>query len=184
MRAVAESQGKAGTMENIFNRDFFKKDSFEVLYVAGQPVGIGFEILFPDSRGTHLSCIEDFEVRVNDEKVDSACVRFCLGGKVFPADSLPYLADEYWDLRTWAQIQILMEEGQIPGAELEEDGMPGMDGEKGCALRYRTKCPQKCMISVSYKYRVPFTGTRRECVRECVKGSMVCVCEKLRKKRV
>lgn len=117
--------------------------SFEPMTVCGAFLGVSFQILFPDSRGTHLSCMEDFEVFVDDVKVDTYRIRFCLGGKEFLVSALPFLAEEYWNLQEYVRIKIYI-----------SDLAPG--GHK---------------VMVRYNYRVPFTGGLGNCVRESVRGT-------------
>lgn len=130
-------------MENIFNRDFFRAESFVPITVCGAFLGISFQILFPDSRGTHLSCIEDFEIFIDDTKVDTYSIRFCLGGKAFFVPALPVLSEEYWNLQEYVRIKIY-----------KTDILPG-----------------KHKVMVRYNYRVPFTGGRGNCVRQRVSGT-------------
>lgn len=130
-------------MENIFNRDFFRMGSFEPITVCGEFLGIAFQILFPDSRGTHLSCIEDFEVFVDDGKIDTYRIRFCLNGKEFLVPALAQLSEEYWNLREYVRIKIY-----------QTDLAPGVH-----------------KVMVRYRYRVPFTGGLGGCVRETVCGT-------------
>lgn len=130
-------------MENIFNRNFFRAESLEPIVVNNVCLGVAFQILFPDSRGTHLSCIEDFRLFWDDAPVDAHRIRFCLNNKEFLVPALSLLADEYWSLREYAGIKVYMEDLQ-PGTH---------------------------KISIEYKYRVPFTGGLGECVRETVRGA-------------
>lgn len=129
-------------MENIFNRDFFRAESLEPITVRGVCLGVTFQILFPDSRGTHLSCIEDFQLFIDDQPVDPYRIRFCLNNKEFLVPALGFLAEEYWNLQEYARIKVYIDD-----------------------LKQGTH-----KISIEYNYRVPFTGGLGECVRDKVRG--------------
>lgn len=128
-------------MENIFNRNFFRETRFQGLYAGNVFVGAALDICFPDSRGTHLSCLENFTLRLDGRGIDWEKLRFCLHGKDFCIWELPCLAEEYWTLLEWATIKI-----------------------------YEEIKPGNHSVEISYRYRVPFTGNNESCVRESVFG--------------
>ena len=128
-------------MENIFNRNFFRETRFQSLYAGNVFVGAALDICFPDSRGTHLSCLENFTLSLDGKVIEQEKLRFCLHGKEFYIWELPCLAEEYWTLLEWATIKI-----------------------------YREIKPGNHSVEISYRYRVPFTGNNESCVRESVFG--------------
>lgn len=59
-------------------------------------VGYEFRLQYPSYRGTFLSCIESFEVRVDGELIDNKEIGFAINGKEVLVEEFPELFREYW----------------------------------------------------------------------------------------
>lgn len=82
-----------------------------VLTNSGEKVGFQFDIQLSNYRGHYLSCIDEFELRIDDEIIDPNIIRFCINGKQFPVNDLKYLRSEYWNLLNPATIKVINLDG-------------------------------------------------------------------------
>lgn len=86
--------------------DVIRDSSLKNTYVNGQKSGFSFEIRLSYYRGLYLSCIEQFEVYVDGEKVADQDVSLGLNGKVFSAYQLAGCTTEFWSLLEPAVIDV------------------------------------------------------------------------------
>lgn len=94
-------------MASAFSKDVIIEGSIQNHSINGIFAWYQFDILLPAYRGSHLSCIESFELKKNGEVVDRSTIRFRLNGKRFLLDQLPDLYQEYWFIRDHARIEVL-----------------------------------------------------------------------------
>jgi hypothetical protein len=113
-----------------FDINVIEEESVENLVYEGIEGGFQFRIRFTAYRGSHLSCIESFQLKLDGKEVNKAQIRFCLNGKEFLIDQLKDLYQEYWFIQNSAIIKV-------------------MNGE---ALRGTHQ------IDVRYSFRIPYTG--------------------------
>lgn len=123
-------------MRSIFQEDIYVPGSLEQLNAGDMPIGYSFSLRIADVRGTHLSCVEDFAVVQNGERVPAELIRFCLNGKGFSPADFPDLAYEYWRIDQAARV---------------------------CVLNGTALC-DVAALSVSFGMRVPYTGRWGSCV--------------------
>ncbi len=94
-------------------------------------LGYEFYCQYPNYRGTFLSCIESFEISVDEKRIPENSVYFKLNGKQFLLSQLKDLYAEYWFILDKAGILILQEGGLHPGIH---------------------------SVSIEMKHRIPYTG--------------------------
>lgn len=83
-------------MTSIFTLEMIDRSSVQVWCEGDVIQGIRFMCRLPDCRGSHLSCIEHFEIAVNGIRIPPDRILFCLNGKkLFPSE-FPGLGYEYW----------------------------------------------------------------------------------------
>lgn len=86
-------------------------------YAGDVAYGYEFEIMYPSYRGTFLSCIEKFTVRLDGAEIDQKNLRFMLNGKQFLISELPSLCHEYWFILDRAVVTVLHDGGIPSGAK-------------------------------------------------------------------
>lgn len=102
-------------------------------YKAGHYVlGYIVHCQYPSYRGTYLSCIEELEVYVDDEKIPENQIYFCLKEKQFLLSQLKDLYQEYWFILDKARLLIL-----------KEGGLDNNSGHK---------------VQIKMRHRIPYTG--------------------------
>ena len=94
-------------MGSIFSQNFIRQSSFRDLKAGECPLGYAFDLFLPDSRGSHLSCIQKFLVTEDGVPVSPEQLVFCLNGKQFLVSHFPSLAYEYWRIDQDAQLKVL-----------------------------------------------------------------------------
>ncbi len=117
-------------MASAFDINIIQEGSIQNIIYHDIEAGFQFNIRLTAYRGTHLSCIESFEVMLDEKKVNDRDIRFCLNGKEFLPVQLKDLSQEYWFVLDEAVIKVL-------------------NGEKLSGTH---------RIYVKYSYRVPYTG--------------------------
>ena len=88
------------------SRPVIEPQSLRNFYANGKAVGYSFVINQNRYRNKPVSCIEQFIVTVDGEKVDPVMVHFCLNEKKFMISELPDLFCEYWGMKTPAVIEV------------------------------------------------------------------------------
>lgn len=101
-------------------------------YKVGDAV-LGYEIYcrYPSYRGTFLSCIENFEVYVDGEKVPENTIYFHINGKQCLISQFKDLFLEYWFILDKARLLIL-KDGGLSSGEHE--------------------------VTIKIRHRIPYTG--------------------------
>ncbi|MGI6039666.1 MAG: hypothetical protein GX257_00835 [Clostridiales bacterium] len=96
--------------------DVIVSDSLENCYVNGKRVGFQFDIRLDYYRGQFLSVIEELEVTVNGEKIDTESIRFRLHDKEFGVCQLETCCNEFWRVTEPATI-FVRKGGGLPEGE-------------------------------------------------------------------
>lgn len=117
-------------MASAFDINVIREDSIKNIVYHEIEAGFQFNIRFTAYRGTHLSCMESFEVLLDEKRIDDKKIRFCLNGKEFLPDHLKDLSQEYWFVLDEAVIKVL-------------------NGRKLSGVH---------RIQIRYSYRIPYTG--------------------------
>ena len=117
-------------MASAFKINVIEEDSVENLIYEGIEAGFQFKIRFAAYRGSHLSCIESFSLKLDGREVEKRDIRFCINGKEFLIEQLKDLYQEYWFIRDSAVIKVL----------------------NGEALKGTHQ------IDLTYSFRIPYTG--------------------------
>ena len=99
--------------------------------VDGVTYGYEFTLRYPSYRGTFVSCIEGFEVKIDGVRVDTADMRFTLKDKQFLVSELGELCHEYWFVLDEATVTVM-----------KSGGLPAGDHQ----------------IEVEMVHRIPYTG--------------------------
>lgn len=77
-------------------------------FSAGTVVlGYELELQYPSYRGTYLSCIENLELRVDNQPVPAQQISFLLNGKQFLLSQLKELWSEYWFVLDLATLRVI-----------------------------------------------------------------------------
>lgn len=95
--------------------DVICDNSLKSIVLEGKPIGYAFDIRLSYYRGLFLSCIEEFELMVDQEKVRHQDMTFHLNGKIFAIDQLADCASEFWNLIEPARIEVICPGGLQPG---------------------------------------------------------------------
>jgi len=96
--------------------DVVVNDSLENIYIDGKRIGYRFDIRLNYYRGHFLSVIDEFEVKVDGEKVDNESVWFRVNGKEFAVCQLESCYNEFWRITDPATI-IVHKPGGLPEGE-------------------------------------------------------------------
>ncbi len=96
----------------------------------GKKYGYEIKLQYPSYRGTFLSCIESFDVKIDGKAIDENDMRLCVNGKEFLISELKELFKEYWFVLDKATLRIMK--------------MGGITG--------------KHEIEAHMKHRIPYTG--------------------------
>ncbi len=118
-------------MSSIFSRKFIREETLRDIRAGSITLGHEVDLFLADSRGSHLSCIQDFTVLENGEEVPADDLVFVLRGREMMVSHFPMLAYEYWRIDEDATLRIL---NGRPAAEVRE-------------------------LTVRFGMRVPFVGT-------------------------
>lgn len=81
-------------------------------------IGYSFDIRLSYYRGLFLSCIETFELKVDNEIINTTDITFSVNGKIFPVSFLKECAGEFWGLTTPATIKVFKAGGIENGEHL------------------------------------------------------------------
>lgn len=115
-----------------YNKIFIsKEDEIKNFVVNGHIMGFELKCQYPSYRGTFLSCIENFELYVDGERVDDSRINFILNGKIFLLSQLKDLHSEYWFILDKATLRVYYEGGLKQG---------------------------KHNVKIRIKHRIPYTG--------------------------
>ena len=117
-------------MASAFDINVIDENSIENIIFNGIEAGFQFAIRFTAYRGTQLSCIESFTLKLDGIEVEKKDIRFCINGKEFLIDQLKDLYQEYWFIQDSAIIKVM----------------------NGSALKRGQE------IKINYSYRIPYTG--------------------------
>lgn len=121
-------------MSSIFSQNFIRPHSFADVTAGGRVLGYSFDMFLPDSRGSHLSGLQNFTVLEDGVPVSPEQLIFVLHGKEFMVSHFPMLAYEYWRIDEDARLNVL-------------------NGKS---------CRQVGRVEVKMDLRVPFAGTWEE----------------------
>lgn len=130
-------------------------ESLKNTYVNGKKNGYKFDIRLSYYRGLYLSCIDEFEVVVDGEKVDADDIIFCINDKEFNVYQLSYCISEFWSLVEPAKILVNRKGGLSAGEHNVEIKlmlrvpylpMPGGEGEHNYAAL--NSCGEKTLMIV------------------------------------
>ena len=105
--------------------DVIVSDSLENCYVNGKRVGFQFDIRLDYYRGQFLSVIEELEVTVNGEKIDTESIRFRLHDKEFGVCQLETCCNEFWRVTEPATIFVRKGGGLPEGARYRTKARSG-----------------------------------------------------------
>ena len=94
-------------MGSIFSQNFIRPHSFADLTAGGRVLGYCFDIYLPDSRGSHLSCLQDFTVLEDGVLVPPERLILALHGREFMVSHFPMLAYEYWRIDEDARLKVM-----------------------------------------------------------------------------
>jgi len=108
-----------------------EKEGIRNIKAGNMILGYEFYCQYPNYRGTFLSCIESFEISVDEKRIPENSVYFDLNGKQFLLSQLKDLYMEYWFILDKAKIFILREGGLSIGIH---------------------------SVSIEMKHRIPYTG--------------------------
>lgn len=95
--------------------DVICDDSLKNTYIDGKKQGYEFTIRLSYYRGLFLSCVNSFELLVDDEVVPNSEITFSINGKEFFVDQLSSLSSEFWDLLEPATIKVMQKGGLASG---------------------------------------------------------------------
>lgn len=121
--------------------DVICDNSLKIVEREGRAIGYSFDIRLSYYRGLFLSCIDEFELVVDQEKIRHQDMLFHLNGKTFTIDHLTNCTTEFWNLIEPARIEVIRE-GGLRSGEHEIDltlylRIPYMELPKGAGdLRY------------------------------------------------
>lgn len=108
-----------------------KEDGIKNFLVNGYTMGYEVKCQYPSYRGTYLSCIEKFDLYIDDERVDDSKINFLINGKNFLLSQLKDLYSEYWFILDKAVLRVYHEGGLKQG---------------------------KHNVRINIKHRIPYTG--------------------------
>jgi len=91
------------------------EDSIQNFDVNGKTYGFQFDVRLNYYRGLFLSCIDEFGVNVDGEKVDQMDLTFSINGKDFSAFNLNENISEFWNILHRAKVQVRRPEGLTSG---------------------------------------------------------------------
>ena len=83
-------------------RDGTLKNIYENKRISGYQFGIRLAYY----RGHYLSVIDQLQVEVDGEKIESAKLRFCINGKEFRVEQLKECFYEFWNIKDMAVIKV------------------------------------------------------------------------------
>lgn len=86
--------------------DVVTDGSLKNTYINGHKNGYQFDIRLSYYRGHFLSVIDEFEIKVDGEKVADDTIKFCLNGKEFSPWQLAESYDEFWPILKPATITV------------------------------------------------------------------------------
>lgn len=96
--------------------DVICDNSLRSVWAKGHKVGYSFDIRLSYYRGLFLSCVDQFELKVDGQLVDSRNITFNINGKSIPVDFLSNCASEFWGLTVPATIEVTTLEELKSGA--------------------------------------------------------------------
>lgn len=95
--------------------DVIADNSLENIYRNGKIVGFQFKTYLSDYRGEYLSCIDEFEVEVNGEKIDESLTSLNINNKSFIRSQFHNCVSEFWVVTEPATIKIMRPGGLESG---------------------------------------------------------------------
>lgn len=95
--------------------DVICDDRLVSLKAGEDKVGYAFDIRLSYYRGAYLSCVDEFELKIDGEVVDPRWITFGINGKSIPVGQLSQCVSEFWRLIDPARIEVLKEGGLTPG---------------------------------------------------------------------
>lgn len=96
--------------------DVICDDSLKNSYIDGKKSGCQFMIRLSYYRGHFLSVIDQFEIRIDGQRVDDQDIRFCINEKELAVNQLASAYTEFWNILDPACIKIRKPGGLKPGA--------------------------------------------------------------------
>lgn len=91
--------------------DVICDNSLRSIIVNNSKIGFAFDIRLSYYRGLFLSCVDEFDLFVDGERINHQDITFCINGKMFPIEFLRECSSEFWGLTTPARIEVLKEKG-------------------------------------------------------------------------
>lgn len=95
--------------------DVICDDSLKSIVINGRKIGYEFDVRLSYYRGLFLSCIEEFEIKVDGEEVPIQDVTFSINGKTFPISFLSECNTEFWNVIEPARIEVIRDGGLQSG---------------------------------------------------------------------
>jgi len=95
--------------------DVICDNSLKNIYVNGKKMGYTFDIRLSNYRGHYLSCIDEFEITVDGEKIVKEDLTFGINEKEFNVYQMPSLITEFWQLIEPAHITVFKAGGLVAG---------------------------------------------------------------------
>jgi len=91
------------------------EDGFGNIVVNGNAIGYTIRIRHNRYRSAILSCIEEFQLKVDGQVVDPLNITFCLNNKHFMISQLKDQYTEYWNILDKAELLVLKSGGLARG---------------------------------------------------------------------
>jgi len=91
------------------------EDGFGNYSVNGQVMGYTIRIRHNRYRSAILSCVEEFQLKVDGQAVDPLDIAFCLNNKQFMISQLKDQYTEYWNILDKAELRVQKPGGLATG---------------------------------------------------------------------
>lgn len=101
---------KLNNIENVI-----VNNSLENCYSNGRKWGYQFKLCLDYYRGHFLSVIDEFEIRIDGEKIPDERIKFCINGKAFSPVEFDKCYTEFWQVTEPAIIKIIAPGGLEAG---------------------------------------------------------------------
>ena len=102
-------------MSKEINPESLSENSLHPYIIKGNTIGYTLDLTVTRYRSLPLSCVNEFELKVDGEVVDPINMTFCINRKRFMIAQLKDLWAEYWNLNEKAQLVVLKNGGLEPG---------------------------------------------------------------------